>query len=114
MKKYSIFDLAAFFSVEWTLSDQILSQNQEKIYLIPGKKLPMIMMNGYVYCINRRTQGRTFWLCRSYGKTKCTARVTTIGSKTAKVSHEHNHPPPSESRITEKTMFTVVEVIGKS
>lgn len=71
-------------------------------------------MNGYAFCINRRSQGRTFWLCSSYGKTKCTARVTTIGSRTAKLSHEHNHPPPTDTKVKDETVFTIVTVIGKN
>lgn len=90
-----------------------LGQIQAKIYLLPGKRSPKIMIDGYIYCINRRTPERTFWLCNSYSKTKCTARVTTVGSKTAKLSNKHNHPPSRDTEVTDQTQFTLATIIQK-
>lgn len=93
---------------------EFLGTNRAKIYLIQGKKLPKIVINGYVYGINRRCQDRTFWLCSSYyRKDKCTARVTTIGNRTAKLSNEHNHPPPNDTIIAGDTKYTIVTILGR-
>lgn len=72
------------------------------------------MMNGYTYCINRKSPGRTFWLCSSYAKTKCSARIVTIGKNFAKSSQEHNHSGPENIKVTDKTQYAVVKLIHKS
>lgn len=87
------------------------SGRKAKIYLT-GQRTPRIILNGYIYGINRRYQNKTFWLCSFYTKTKCTARVTTSGT-TAKLSNRHNHPPTENKKQLENATFTTVTVYEK-
>lgn len=85
------------------------------IYYMPGKKKPMIIINGYAYYLNKRTEHTTYWLCKSYyRKCKCNAKVKTSGSKAANITNQHNHPPPSDMKITSDTPFTIVKLIYKN
>lgn len=82
-----------------------------KIHLI-GNRTPRIVLDGFIYGINRRYQNKTFWLCSSYTKTKCTARVQTSGS-TAKLSNDHNHAPLSDTKFLENNPFKIVTILDK-
>ncbi|XP_018573595.1 protein tramtrack, beta isoform isoform X15 [Anoplophora glabripennis] len=68
-------------------------EGQGIIYFNKSKSnFPKIIVDFNEYGINRRLQNKTFWICYSYRKTRCKARVTTTGN-VAKLSGSHNHEP---------------------
>lgn len=61
------------------------------IYVIPGMKNPVLILNDNSYVVRRKYDNRTFWHCTRYQKTWCKSRLTTFG-KTVRVTGQHNHP----------------------
>ena len=54
-----------------------------------GKK--KLCINNYMYFKERQIEDKIHWKCEQYQKTKCRARVTTVGDKIFKTLNEHNH-----------------------
>ncbi|XP_072393832.1 uncharacterized protein [Diabrotica undecimpunctata] len=70
-------------------------EGQGKIYIYStnnSKCLPMIIYEENCYYLNKKYHNKTFWLCRSYYKTRCKAKILTTG-KIVKLSDYHNHDP---------------------
>ncbi|KAJ8965921.1 hypothetical protein NQ317_019023 [Molorchus minor] len=99
-----------FFEVLRVFVENLLGHANIKIYFDRSKKtnFPKIILNKNEYVINRRMQNRTFWICGSYRKTKCKARVATTGNL-AKVSGTHNHQPNAlHCNLNKLTSYNVV------
>ncbi|XP_054720557.1 uncharacterized protein LOC129230179 [Uloborus diversus] len=55
----------------------------------PGDKL--LIFDNYLYRINKKNNGRTFWKCTL--KNYCKARITLKNDVTEKIQGSHDHPP---------------------
>ena len=58
-------------------------------YTEKGKR--KLYLHGHFFYKERHHNGRIFWKCEMYQKTKCRARVTTFFDELIKFSFEHNH-----------------------
>ncbi|KAK9884691.1 hypothetical protein WA026_007537 [Henosepilachna vigintioctopunctata] len=67
-----------------------------KIYVVPGRKYPKIVLNDDSYEKSIQSNDRTFWRCTQYYKTKCASRIITMGNKLIK-KYQHNHHPTKPS-----------------
>lgn len=61
------------------------------IVVLRGTKYPKLVVDDNDFTVNRKSEGRTMWICSQYKKTGCKARLTTFG-KIVKISGVHNHP----------------------
>nr|XP_023014979.1 modifier of mdg4-like isoform X37 [Leptinotarsa decemlineata] len=89
-------------------------EGQGRIYFeLSQKNYPQLVFDGNVYGLNKRLYNKTFWLCLSYRKTRCTAKVTTTGN-TAIISKSHNHHPNVKNTNMGKLAFQDVHIIRKN
>ncbi|CAG9856464.1 unnamed protein product [Phyllotreta striolata] len=82
-----------------------------KVFIYFRNKSARIILNGFVYGLNRRYQEKSFWLCSHYAKTHCKARVITFSNK-AVLKNTHNHRMdslPSLTGLNYKTIEIVRE-----
>lgn len=65
----------------------------DSVFFIPGRKNPILVLNGYEFNLEHKAIDKSFWACKLKNKDKCKSRIQTHG-KTVTVTHlEHNHSP---------------------
>lgn len=57
-----------------------------------GRKYPKLILDGHDFNKEKTKQYRTLWACSSYSRTKCPARLKTIGN-IVYINFNHNHEP---------------------
>ncbi|XP_018573623.1 protein tramtrack, beta isoform isoform X41 [Anoplophora glabripennis] len=68
-------------------------EGQDTIYFGIGRKSnPKLIVDGHDFNIERKAETKTTWVCSSYFRTKCKARISTSGNAVF-VSGQHNHTP---------------------
>ncbi|XP_018573613.1 protein tramtrack, beta isoform isoform X32 [Anoplophora glabripennis] len=89
-------------------------EGQGTVYFCPSrnKRSVNIILNRNSYSINSKQQGQTDWICTSYRKTKCRARVVTKKNM-AVVKDVHNHKPNSLEFDLSKLSNQAVSVFYK-
>ncbi|XP_018573606.1 protein tramtrack, beta isoform isoform X25 [Anoplophora glabripennis] len=89
-------------------------EGQGKIYFQQSKTRgsAYIILNENSYTINNKLSDRTVWICTSYRKTRCKARVTTT-QNIAKITDIHNHIPNALGRDLRTLPFKFVTIIDR-
>lgn len=61
------------------------------VYFAPGKKNPIMIIDGYEFLLHRRRETRSAWTCAGHIKYKCKVRILTTGRliQIKKVAHSH-------------------------
>lgn len=65
------------------------------VYITSGLKYPKLVLDGHMFTVANKGEGKTSWVCRNYNHTKgtkCKGRIITYG-KVVCLVREHNHPP---------------------
>ncbi|KAJ8866620.1 hypothetical protein PR048_032480 [Dryococelus australis] len=52
-----------------------------------------LALENYLFSRNRQQNGRSFWRCIEYHRSRCSARCTTVDTTVVATSGEHNHEP---------------------
>lgn len=68
-----------------------------------------MILNGYSYFKNNRSEDRTYWLCSRNRYGKCKARIITMNLTRAVIvknqNHNHAPEPPGEINTLEEISF---------
>ncbi|XP_076252150.1 uncharacterized protein LOC143191191 isoform X24 [Rhynchophorus ferrugineus] len=67
------------------------AEGQGAVYFCKSKKSVNVVFNNNSFGINNLFQTKTHWICTSYRKTKCKARLVTSGNRLLS-KNTHNHP----------------------
>lgn len=54
---------------------------------------PVLVCQGFTYCLDRAQNNRRFWRCRQYKSSKCKARAVTWATCIDIKQSEHTHAP---------------------
>ncbi|XP_056644124.1 modifier of mdg4-like isoform X46 [Diorhabda sublineata] len=66
-------------------------EGQDLIFVLPGRKYPRIIVDGFEYNVHKKEETKTRWRCTNGSKTKCTATIYSYGN-TVIMKRLHNHP----------------------
>lgn len=81
------------------------------IYFGIGRKYPKLVLDGFDYSKEKSYGDSTSWVCPSYFKTKCKARLITKGNMVY-VRNGHNHTSKDRSLLNMSSKL--VTIIRKS
>ncbi|XP_076252170.1 uncharacterized protein LOC143191191 isoform X44 [Rhynchophorus ferrugineus] len=66
------------------------AEGQGYIYVVPGTRNPILILDYNEYTIYSKENNKTRWRCSFYFKTKCKSKLVTFG-KMVQVVNQHNH-----------------------
>lgn len=102
------YDIYNFLS--WTYSHfSVYLSVLDLIYVLPGRKHPRIVVDGFEFNVHQRKQNQTRWRCM-YERTKCSVVLYTFGN-TVIVRRTHNHSSNWDEKSNKNGVFKRVNII---
>jgi len=63
----------------------------DEVYVVPGRKHPILVLGGYDYTMEYTRERRSFWSC-TRKKNGCKARLVANEMVVSLTGGDHNHP----------------------
>lgn len=61
------------------------------IYFVPGRKHPIMIIDGYEFKLSRHSEESSIWICTQQNRQKCKSRLLSTGQEIRMKSVPHNH-----------------------